>query len=269
MKVTYLILLAICLSFSSEAEIVVEANQTLIEASKVSSWNHIGEKHGVYAGLSQNAAKYQLNKTPFSSSGKTLYQLTLVKKLLNWHQQHSNGLEVSLDELNLQVKQLTQLHFKIKLSPEQSIITADLEALSENNHWLATPREHAENYTKLLSEQAHFTLILYGENHGNAKKKTLYAAYPFKLAINSKLQWHTINITTNDLNYYWQQNYQEETTSATEVAKQKWQGFILVAESGNSKVVRNYIPDDFPKDYTEVFNEFDISLSDIQTSSIP
>jgi len=269
MKVTYLILLAICLSFFSEAKSVSQAKQTFIEASKVSSWNHIKDKQSVYSGLSQAPHKYQLNTQFPSSSGKTLYKLTLVKKLLNWHQQHSNGLEVSLAHLNLHVEQLQQLHIKIKLSPENNIITADFKALTKHNSWLTCPKDNAEKFAALLSEQAHFTLILYGKNHGNAKQKTLYAAYPFKLAIDSKQQWHTINITKNDLNFYWQQNYQEETTSATEVAKQKWQGFILVAESGNSKVVRNYIPDDFPKDYTEVFNEFDVSLSDIQITSTP
>lgn len=180
--------------------------------SNISSWNHIGEKHGVYAGLSQTSHNYQLNKRLSSSPSKTLYQLTLVKKLLNWEQQHSNGFEVSLANLHLHVEQLTQLHFKIKLSPEKSIITSNFETLSEKNNWLIDSQNHiknstnndAKNYTELLSEQAHFTLVFYGENHGSSKQKTLYASYPFKLHFNSTQQWHTINITTNDINYYWQ-----------------------------------------------------------------
>lgn len=269
MKVLSLILLTLCISFFSGAERVTQANQTFIKASKVSSWNHIGEKHGVYAGLSQASHKYQLNKRLASSSSKTLYELTLVKKLFNWEQQHSNGFEVSLDNFNLHVEQLDLLHFKIKLSPEQSLITSNFETLSEQNNWLNNTQNHAENYKELLSEQAHFTLIFYGENHANPKQKTLYAAYPIKLSIDLKQPWHTINITANDLNYYWQKNYQEEVVFVTEVAKQKWQGFILVAESGNSKVVRNYIPASFPKEYTEVFNEFDITLTDLQITLTP
>jgi len=265
MKLSSLVLLISCISICSYAETITKSNLTFIKANNVSGWNHIGEKHGVYAGLSQAAHKYQLHKDLTFSSRKTLYQLTLVKKLLNWEQQHSNGIEVSLANLNLHIEQLTKLHFKLKLSPEQSIITSDFETLIEKNNWL----NDAKSFTKLLSEKANFTLIFYGENHETPEKITLYAAYPFKLPLNSNQLWHDINISTNDLNFYWQQNYQEETSSATEVAKQKWQGFILVAESGNSKVVRNYIPNDFPKDYTEVFNEFDISLSDIQISSTP
>jgi len=278
MKRSSLFFLTLCLPFFSGAERVTKTNLTFIESSKVSGWNHIGDKHGDYAALSHPLHKYQLNKKIVYSSNKPLYAVTLVKKLLNWEQQHSNGFEVSLAHLNLQVKQFTQLHFKIKLSPEQSIIIADFETLSENNKWLNdiqqntqnnkdSSQNHTKNFAKLLSKHTHFNLIFYGENHENPKQKTLYAAYPFKINIDSKEAWHAINITTNDLNYYWQQNYQEEPTSATEVAKQKWQGFILVAESANSKVVRNYIPAEFPKEYTEVFNEFDISVTDIQVSS--
>lgn len=265
MKLSSLVVLISCISICSYAETVTKTNLTFIEASKVSGWNHIGEKHGVYAGLSQAAHKYQLHKGLTSLSSKTLYQLTLVKKLLNWEQQHSNGIEVSLANLNLHVEQLTKLHFKLKLSPEQSIITSDFETLSEKNNWL----NDAKSFTKLLSEKANFTLIFYGKNHQAPEKRTLYAAYPFKLPINSKSQWHDINISTNDLNYYWQKNYQEESVYAKDVTKQKWQGFILVAESGNSRVVRNYLPDTFPKEYTEVFNELNISLIDMQISSTP
>ncbi len=277
MKLSSLFFLTLCLPFFSSAERVTKTKLTFIESSKISSWNHIGEKHGDYAALSHPSHKYQLSKKLASSSSKPFYEITLVKKLVNWDQQHSNGFEVSLAHLNLQIQQLSQLHFKLKLSPEQSIINADFEALSENNKWLSNSQQNinipnetnANKFTNLLSEQAHFTLILYGENHQNSKQKTLYAAYPFKVNINSKESWHAINITNNDLNYYWQQNYQEQQTSAIAVAKQKWLGFILVAESGNGKVVRNYIRDDFPKEYTEVFNELDISLIELQISSSP
>ncbi|MCJ8292964.1 MAG: hypothetical protein MJK15_01025 [Colwellia sp.] len=265
MKLPSLVLLALCISFFSKAERITAADKTFIEASKISSWNHIREKHGVYAELNQAAHKYQLHKRSASSPSKALYELTLVKKLLNWEQQHSNGFEVSLQTLNLQIEQLNQLHFKIKLSPEKSIITANFEALSKQNPWL----KNTNNYKGILSELANFTLIFYGENHGNSKQKTIYGAYPFSVKPESKQPWHAINIKAEDLNYYWQQNYQEEPALFTEVATQKWQGFILIAESGNSKVIRNYIPTSFPKEYTEVFNELDITLTDLQITSSP
>ncbi|NQZ27925.1 MAG: hypothetical protein HRT55_16590 [Colwellia sp.] len=267
MKLPSLVLLALCISFFSKAERITAADKTFVEASKISSWNHIREKLGVYAELNQAAHKYQLYKRLASSPGKALYELTLVKKLINWEQQHSNGFEVSLDNLNLNlsVEQLNQLHFKIKLSPEKSIITSSLETLSKQNTWL----KNTYNYKVILLVQANFTLMFYGENHGNSKQKTLYAAYPFKLDIDSKQHWHAINIKPEDLNYYWQQNYQEEPALVTQVATQKWQGFILVAESGNSKVVRNYIPTSFPKEYTEIFNELDITLTNLYITSSP
>ncbi len=62
--------------------------------------------------------------------------MTLVKKLLDWEQPHSNGLKVSLANLNLDVEQLNQLHFKIKLSPEKSIIRSNLDDLSKQHTWL-------------------------------------------------------------------------------------------------------------------------------------
>jgi len=265
MKVPNIFFLALCISFFSGAEKITQASQAFIKASKVSSWNHIGEKHGVYAGLSQASHKYQLNKRLSSLSSKTLYELILVKKLLDWEQQHSNGIEVSLDGLDLNVEQFNQLHFKIKLSALDSIITSSLETLNKKNTWMKS----TENYKELLSEQAHFTLIFYGKNHDNTKLKTLYGAYPFKLPMNSKEQWHGINIKSEDFNFYWQQNYHEEPVSIKDIRTQKLKGFILVAESANKKVVRNYISTSFPKEYTEVFNEFDISLTNLRITSSP
>ncbi len=265
MKLSNLFFLTLCISLHSEAESIIPGDQTFIEASQVSSWNHIGEKEGVYVGLNQTPEKYQLNKAVSSSSNTTLYHLTLVKKLLNWEQQHSNGFEVSLQKLNLQVEQLNQLHFKIKLSPETSIITDNFETLSDKNPWL----HHSEEYKELLSKKAKFTLIFYGEHHDKAQRKTLYGAYPFKLAFDSKQQWLNINITPADLNYYWQQDYQEEPTSFANITTEKLIGFILIAESGNTKVVRNYRPQTFPKKYVEVFNEFSITLKDLTITSSP
>lgn len=266
MKIAHLILLVLCLSFFCKSEsIIIAAETNVIEANKVSSWNHIGSKQGVYAGLSQAAQKYQLNKKFTSSPSKTLYELTLVKKLLNWEQQHSNGIEVSLANLNLQVEQLNQLHFTIKLSPENSIFTANIETLSDKNAWL----HHSQDYKELLSKQANFNVIFYGEHHDNSQRKTLYGAYPFKLAFDANQQWLDIKITPSDLNYYWQKNYQEEATSIANIAKQRLKGFILVAESGNTKVVRNYIPKSFPTKHIEVFNEFAITLTGLQITSSP
>jgi len=266
MKVAHLILLASCLTLSCEsASVITKAETSFIETSKVTSWNHIEEKQGVYATLNQAAQKYQLNKQVTSSTNNPFYQITLVKKLLNWEQQHSNGVEVSLQTLNLQVKQLNQLHFKIKLSPENSIITTNVAALSEKNPWLPP----SQDYTALLSKHANFTLVFYGEHHDNSQSKTLYGAYPFKLAFDSKQQWLDINITPADLNYYWQQDYQEEPTSLAKVGTEKLLGFILVAESANTKVVRNYTPKTFPKQHIEVFNEFSITLKDLKVSSSP
>ena len=84
MKLPSLVLLALCISFFSKAERITAADKTFVEASKISSWNHIREKLGVYAELNQAAHKYQLYKRLASSPGKALYELTLVKKLINW-----------------------------------------------------------------------------------------------------------------------------------------------------------------------------------------
>ena len=260
MKVSNLLLLTLWISLFSQAEMVIETNKVFIEPNKVSSWNHIGGKYDVYAGLSQAVHKYQLNKQLTSSPSTTIYELTLVKKLLDWDQQHSNGFEVSLHNLDLHVEQLNQLHFKIKLSPLGSVINSTLKALSEKNTWMENP----QNYTELLSEQAHFTLIFYGKNNNDAKQRTLHGAYSFTLKSDSKQRWKSVNISPENINYYWQKNYQQEPASITDIKAQTWQGFILVAESGNTKVVRNYIPASFPKKYTEVFNELDIALTDLQ-----
>jgi len=265
MKKTILLLLALWLSFFSHAEEVIKNKQVLISPNNVASWNHIGEKHGAYAGLSQAAHRYQLKTQTSPASQQPLFQVTLVKKLFNWEQQHSNGIEVSLDNLNLSVDQLNQLHFKIKVSPSDSIANASFDALSEQNPWL----QGNKKFTKLLSEQANFTLIFYGENHHDAKQNTLYGAYPLKVKLDSSQHWLDINITAADLNYYWQQNYKEKPASIAAIATQKLKGFILVAESGNTKVVRNYIPDSFPNKFTEVFNEFSIVITGFEVTSKP
>jgi len=266
MKLPSLLILVLCLSFFCKSEsIIIAAKKSVIETNRVNSWNHIGSKQGVYAGLNQAAQKYQLNKKIIFPTKNPLYKITLVKKLLDWDQQHSNGIEVSLASLNLQVEQLNQLHFKIKLSPESSIFTANIETLSDKNPWL----HHSKDYKELLSKQANFTLIFYGEHHENSQGKTLYGAYPFKLAFDAKQQWLDINITPTDLNYYWQQDYQEEPTFIANIARQKLKGFILVAESGNTRVVRNYLPKSFPKKHIEVFNEFSITLKDFTITSSP
>jgi len=265
MKIPCLFFVTLSISLFSAAETVTETNKSIIKPSNVSSWNHISQKQDVYAGLNQASHRYQLKKKSGPSATQTQFELILVKKLLDWHEQHSNGIEVSLKNLELSVQQLKQLHFKIKLSSADSIITAKFESLKRQNPWL----EKSDKFNELLSEQAHFTLIFYGENHDNPKQKTLYGAYPFKLNFGSKQQWQTIDISPENINYYWQQNYQEQPVASESINTQMLKGFILVAESGNNKVVRNYMPNSFPKKHTEVFNEFDIALTDLHITLSP
>jgi len=61
MKLSSLFFLTLCISFFSEANSVPLGNQTFIEASQVRSWNHIGEKEGVYVGLNQLHFKIKLS----------------------------------------------------------------------------------------------------------------------------------------------------------------------------------------------------------------
>jgi len=232
-----------------------------IEPAQLSSWNHISTKDENYKHLSRPYDNYQI-KTSMNDSSLHV-KAVLVKKLINWHQQHSTGIEISFKKQNINFQQLTSFDFNININSEESILHSDKSTLIESNPWL---RENKVAIAELISTKANFSLIFYGINHDNVDKSTLYAQYDFSLPIaqSKNKQWQQVTVTPDKLQYYWQKNYQEQNTSLAQLNEIALHGAILVAETENGKVARHYCSDDFPKAYTEVFNELTVELGGIQ-----
>ena len=284
-------------SFANRVANTVESEQTvnlaikqevkhhLVRCSAVNTWHHMNTSPSEYIDLKQPLTVYQLQRykgdcaTASESDNQASLSGVLVKKLVNWHQQHSNGFDINLSQHKLTFAMLEKITFQLFVEKEKTFLVKKEELIQ--HPWLEGYAPKPNNSThqllnktaisnQLIDDLAHVKFVFYSTDHHNTALKTLYASYNLavkteQLAEQLNNQPQDVELTLAQFNYYFEQNYQPENTEYTAVKNLPIDGVLIMAESVNNKVLRNYfaadISDNLSNDFTELFNEIAIKIS--------
>lgn len=235
----------------------ISSSQKRIE---VESWNHISAAEQEFANLTQTSDAYDISyQHVLTKSGESLEINTiLVKKIIDWTRQHSNGIKLIFSETSPTVGQLDKLTFKLSIDLNQLTLPNNVEIFS--SYQLGDKRAEAEK--ALLSDIAYLNFTLFGRFHDDQQRASILATKIVALPMSADNQdWFSLELNVADFDYYWQQDWQERSAKHKEVIQEKILGLIITAESKNTKTLRNYLASDLPADFEEHFIEIPIKLS--------
>mgnify|MGYP000456992381 FL=1 len=211
MKILYLLVLMIGM-----VSLEIKANEkVVIQANQIHFWNHAATYPKKYKGLLKKGEMYD-PKVSFMED-ETKVQVTLIKKLSDWHQQHSNGLKINFNDAALTFGDLEALIFSLFLNKSASIIPSKKE-LYQNYHENIVSGLIQKNWLdELFSEYGVVNIKLFGEHHDNQEIETVFANY--QLTLNSAMVNHfqKAEIPLSLFNFYRQKNWQEQAIMLNEV----------------------------------------------------
>ena len=240
-------------SYSADVE------STLLNVTHIQSWNHTSKHSPEYAQLQHPKENYELQIQSADSTPEI--KMTLVKKLVDWREQHSNGLKLMLSDFGMSFGEFEELSFTLQVDGTNARVVSTSAELIAPNPWL---QEKSRDLTPLASERANFMLTLYGKENDDQSIATPLGQYKFDVEVNdSGSKFTTLRISQQELAFFWQQNYNETPCSLESIQALQIVGAILVAESGNGKVSRNYARDIYSDSAVEVFNELPVNISQL------
>jgi hypothetical protein len=250
------ILLITLVSYKNNANEVVP-----IQADKIQFWNHAVTNPEKYEGLLKSAEKYD----PIIGTDKdsTQIQITLIKKISNWHQQHSNGLKIHFNSADLTFGDLEAMFVSVSLDNDASLVLSKEKLFQRYSEGITSGLIQKNWFDELISEYGIVNIKLFGEHHENQDIETVFANY--QLRINSTMikQYQNTEIPIVLFDLYRQKNWQEQSVSLDEIKTAKVLGMLITAETNNEKTLRSYMQDMYSKRVPENYIELALSMKGI------
>lgn len=257
MKILYSFILIIgFISFGNKANEIKS-----IQANQIQFWNHAAASPDEYKGLSKSGAMYD-PAISFMEDG-TSVKITFIKKLSNWHQQHSNGLKINFNNPVLTFGDLEALIFSLSLNKPASIIPSKKELYQRYHKNIVSGLVQKSWLNELFSEYGFVNIKLFGEYHDDQNIETVFANYQLKLSPSQLNHYKKSAISTSMFDFYRQKNWQEQTVLLDEIKAIKVLGMLITAETANEKTLRSYLQDSYSTHVHENYIELVVSMKDI------
>ena len=226
---------------------------------KVASWNHISGADQEFSNLSQESSAYEISyRQVFAEHGESLeINTVLVKKIINWTRQHSNGIKLIFSDKAPTIGQLDKLIFELRIDYNRLTLPSNVR-IFEPYELGANKAEAAKG---LLSDTGYLNFTLFGRFHDDQQIATILATKIVAMpTLADHGYWFTLELKVADFHYYWQQAWQETPVNREEVKQKEILGLLITAESPNTKTLRNYLVSDLPVGFEEHFIEIPISI---------
>ncbi|MDT0604382.1 hypothetical protein [Thalassotalea castellviae] len=237
-----------------------------IQSQQIQHWNHPATSPEQFKGLKSQATAY----APFIENTATTEKIhiTLIKKLANWHQQHSNGLKIVFSQPELTFGQIKAFSFRLSLDKQASFIPSLAQVKKGYSKYIDAGLIDEQWLKALLSEHGVINIKFFGAHHEDQNIATVLANY--QLVIKSSMvssaklkQEKTIDILLSDFDFYRQKNWQEQPISRDEIKSVKVMGLLITAETSNEKTLRSYLLDNYIEELPEYYTELAISFADV------
>ncbi|MDG1751180.1 MAG: hypothetical protein P8I03_05900 [Thalassotalea sp.] len=232
-----------------------------IQAEEIRFWNHAVTNPEEYKGLLKRAEKYDPIIGTVNDSAQI--QITLIKKISNWHQQHSNGLKIHFNSVDLTFGDLEAMFISLFLDNDASLVLSKEKLFQRYSEGIASGLIQKNWFDELISEYGIVNIKLFGEHHENQAIETVLANY--QLHINSSMinQHQKIETSITQFDFYRQKNWQEQAVSLDEIKAVKVLGMLITAETVNEKTLRSYMKETYSARVPESYIELAISLNDM------
>jgi hypothetical protein len=228
--------------------------------NKLDGWSHIVEYPDDFPGLTFDSDAYRIDSsnviTDNICQSLSVYDAILVKKYADWDKQHTNGLLSTFDNEDLTFGDIKDIVIELKINSEKTNIPDKQSYLSTYS-----PYTDTSNLLEMDQGMVNLGITLYGENDADQSIETFNGMINLELnQYESADRWLRIVIPAESLNYFLQKDYTNTETDPTVHLADKLVGIRINPETRNTKVLRNYIQDDFTDSIPESYKEIGISI---------
>ncbi len=232
-----------------------------IRSSEIGGWIHLETELDIQKLLNLYPTDYRLSINQINDKNHpSLYISTiLVRKLANWHQQHSNGIKINLAERKLSFGHFKGFNFAITVNHVNSVQPSIEQAQDYYKEEIETGSIKLKWLRELLKKPPELTLTLFGTEHDNQNISTAMATFSYKIMpTNGK---NIVNISSESFNYYWQQNYQEEMVNQDVLANYKISGMLFTLDTSTNKTLRSFMSNEYKQDFPKTIKELLLELA--------
>jgi len=102
----------------------LKTSSMTIHLNEISGWNHLKTDVKVQKTMNIPPADYKIVTTQVIDNNKSSINVStvLVRKIANWHQQHTNGIKIGLVERELSFAQLKGFNFAFTINHLNSVL---------------------------------------------------------------------------------------------------------------------------------------------------
>jgi len=232
-----------------------------IQSSEIDGWTHLETELGIQKLVNLSPTNYRLaiNQVNDKNQPSLCISTILVRKLANWHQQHTNGIKINLAQRKLSFGHFKGFNFAISVYHENSVQPTIELAQDYYKEEIETGSIKLPWLRELLKKPPELTLTLFGTEHDNQNISTPMATFSYKIMpTNGK---NIVNISSESFNYYWQQNYQEEMVNQDVLANYKISGMLFTLDTSTNKTLRSFMSNEYKQDFPKTIKELLLELA--------
>ncbi len=235
-------------------------------AYTIGGWNHASTASD---GLALPATRYRISGDYFqpdeTCGGERTLDLVLVKRLVDWYDQHVNGVESTFRGEELRFGDVTDITLELRLRPEHTALPAP-DDVAAGLAGVLTPEQLAELDSGLIS----LGLTLFGEG-ASGERPFLNAGTIIELdPATWGDDWVRVRVPFEDLEVYTEENYERTPVELTDYADLLVAGLRINPESAHGNTVRHYVLDEFvPGEIPEIFKEMGVAFSLVEIGRSP
>lgn len=227
--------------------------------TNIEGWNHVSSFPDEFVELNNKKRDYNIVHSKLDKQGSNQVEIStiLVKKLIDTTRQHSNGIKLLFTGQGITIGNFDKLSFKLKIDHAQ----LQLPKLDNTLGAYQLDLKQQIAVRNLFDDRAYLNFTLFGGSADDQKIKSIFASKIISLLSKSNgNDYFTVEINSEDFEYYWQQQWQKSYVIKQDVMTQKIFGVLITAETNNGKTLRHYLSKRLPAIFEEKFIEIPISI---------
>ncbi|MEJ2418067.1 MAG: hypothetical protein P8Y45_14295 [Exilibacterium sp.] len=248
----------------NSCELTPEESQAFVlfdqNSNSLYGWSHIVDNPDNFPGLKQQTDLYRVDGESVTTDNECanirVFKTVLVKKYDDWDQQHATGLDTRFPEQGITFADVKEIVLEVKINSEQTFIPSLEEYLSTYK-----PYTGFDELLEMDRGKVNLGVTIFEENADDQNIETFQGST--FLELNQKEladQWLRVVIPAQSLSYFVQLNYENTEKELADYLSNNVVGIRINPETGNGRVLRNYISDTFDENVPEMYKEMGISI---------
>lgn len=226
----------------------------------IRGWSHIVTHPERFPFVSLPTERYAVDESSMEADaaedGGSVFRTVMVRKLSDWNQQHSNGLEPLFEEAPIPVESVEAVRIVLKLNSSDTRIPSSNELERHYGAFLS-----AEQIAELDASAPCLGLALLEAGYTDQSTETLNAVkYLIFDPVHDMDRWLDIEIPIEAFQFGLEKNYTLRPIDAASVGGREFIAFRINQESTGGIVARNFLNEDWDGSVPELAKELSVSL---------